>query len=596
MYYELLNPVDSKNIYWREKLGESMIKSFRDVTFPKAILTDFPKGYKLYAHRKKYPKKKEERTDYYLFGRHKFRSPNEFYPHLLWLISDKSGQCHCKYCTKSTVTSGKPYTHKAKKKVKRQRESDTSNEAPVSKRVTRSSSTGKSTKNRKISVGNRRKDTKKKRRPKVAELKKSVPPLIPKNSIFRGGEIVWLSINEVLNDKTLTECDKIFSIEYWPAIVGSVTPQEDNESSENIIYTVKPLILHGSRNVTVGSLRPWLIRSLDKALLSSKNRFTRSLLNVELEEATPEQIVEIYFKAIQKANEIVRAFTPMYQYEYHKKGTKKEKHGIHYKAIYFGAELIYEDDLVRLIPEEPEELKDKDLKANIQITGDLYERGKLSEEGDTYEWIPKNKQDEEYTVDVEDIAGRFYLMYPDITESIECELPKTFENRMLMLGEDVPPIIATLNTTPRELDAPVTPTTKKQVAKRSSPLPPILTESNLLKGKRTAPFSPPQDETSKRARKNHEIDIEGEEISTEINIIDEKEITIKQTNETKSIEKIGSPVKFSDIEKKYTKKSDDIDLPPLVVSPDTPTFETDDDISDGDALNKLVKNNGDKTI
>lgn len=33
----------------------------------KAILTDFPKGYKLYAHRKKYPNK-EERTDYYLFG------------------------------------------------------------------------------------------------------------------------------------------------------------------------------------------------------------------------------------------------------------------------------------------------------------------------------------------------------------------------------------------------------------------------------------------------------------------------------------------------------------------------------------------------
>jgi hypothetical protein len=91
MYYELLNPIDSKNIYWREKLGESMKKSFREVTFPKgkkeityffvitqaflliyqkknkAILTDFPKGYKLYAHRKKYPKK-EERTDYYLFG------------------------------------------------------------------------------------------------------------------------------------------------------------------------------------------------------------------------------------------------------------------------------------------------------------------------------------------------------------------------------------------------------------------------------------------------------------------------------------------------------------------------------------------------
>ncbi|RIA94679.1 hypothetical protein C1645_546823 [Glomus cerebriforme] len=66
-YYELLNSKDSKNIFWREKLGEGMKTSFKDATFPKAILTDFPKGYKLYAHRKKHPKK-GERTDYYLFG------------------------------------------------------------------------------------------------------------------------------------------------------------------------------------------------------------------------------------------------------------------------------------------------------------------------------------------------------------------------------------------------------------------------------------------------------------------------------------------------------------------------------------------------
>src|SRR5436190_1269143 len=35
MYYELLNSIDSKNIYWREKLGESMKSNFKDVTFPK---------------------------------------------------------------------------------------------------------------------------------------------------------------------------------------------------------------------------------------------------------------------------------------------------------------------------------------------------------------------------------------------------------------------------------------------------------------------------------------------------------------------------------------------------------------------------------
>src|SRR5581483_11716018 len=98
------------------------------------------------------------------------------------------------------------------------------------------------------------------------------------------------------------KCNKVFSthskLEYWPAIIGAITPQDDDKSFESTVYTVKPLLLHENKDVTIDSLRPWLAYNLEKTLDGS-NRFTRSLLNIDLDQATSEQIVEIYFKAIQ---------------------------------------------------------------------------------------------------------------------------------------------------------------------------------------------------------------------------------------------------------------------------------------------------------
>jgi hypothetical protein len=84
------------------------------------ILVTFPEGYRLYEHVKKTEKDGQlevktkthagggnDRQDAYLYGhptgrRKRFRSPADFFPHLLWLTTDESGDpdnCGCKICS-----------------------------------------------------------------------------------------------------------------------------------------------------------------------------------------------------------------------------------------------------------------------------------------------------------------------------------------------------------------------------------------------------------------------------------------------------------------------------------------------------------------
>lgn len=91
------------------------------------ILWDLPEGYRLYEHIKSKvdgqtkPVKNHsggghDRQDAYLYGHPKgpkkrFRSPVEFFPHLLWLSTDEAGDydnCTCKLCCPVQLESEKP--------------------------------------------------------------------------------------------------------------------------------------------------------------------------------------------------------------------------------------------------------------------------------------------------------------------------------------------------------------------------------------------------------------------------------------------------------------------------------------------------------
>lgn len=123
-YYRRLSDNDAKAVDWRRKIGGMLMNILggRQHADRNYILTELPDGYVLWEHikynknRGLEDKKKEkgkhaagmyDRQDAYLYGhpqgrKKRYRSPADFFPHLLWLSTDKEGDsanCSCKICS-----------------------------------------------------------------------------------------------------------------------------------------------------------------------------------------------------------------------------------------------------------------------------------------------------------------------------------------------------------------------------------------------------------------------------------------------------------------------------------------------------------------
>ncbi|RKF79003.1 hypothetical protein GcC1_050015 [Golovinomyces cichoracearum] len=123
-YYRKLSDNDAKAVDWRRKIGGMLMSILggRQHADRNYILTELPDGYVLWEHikynknRGLEDKKKEkgkhaagmyDRQDAYLYGhpqgrKKRYRSPADFFPHLLWLSTDKEGDpanCSCKICS-----------------------------------------------------------------------------------------------------------------------------------------------------------------------------------------------------------------------------------------------------------------------------------------------------------------------------------------------------------------------------------------------------------------------------------------------------------------------------------------------------------------
>lgn len=104
-YYRILSEDDPKHVRWMKTLGATL-KAETALKDDKTeyTLLDFPDGYTLLEHNKSQGEGKKPRTDAYLFGHPlggRFRSTNEFVPHLLWLAKDVNhnrANCACKLC------------------------------------------------------------------------------------------------------------------------------------------------------------------------------------------------------------------------------------------------------------------------------------------------------------------------------------------------------------------------------------------------------------------------------------------------------------------------------------------------------------------
>lgn len=122
-FYREVAPDEPKHLDWRRKIGGMLareLNSTHKAGVDGYILATFPENYRLYEHVKKTVvdgktevKSKthgaggNDRQDAYLYGhplgrRKRFRSPGDFFAHVLWLATDESGDadnCTCKICS-----------------------------------------------------------------------------------------------------------------------------------------------------------------------------------------------------------------------------------------------------------------------------------------------------------------------------------------------------------------------------------------------------------------------------------------------------------------------------------------------------------------
>ncbi|CAG8586464.1 15543_t:CDS:1 [Cetraspora pellucida] len=182
----------------------------------------------------------------------------------------------------------------------------------------------------------------------------------------------------------------------------------------------------------------------------------------------------------------------------------------------------------------------------------MYNRGNLLE-NNKYQWFPVNEDDEEYNIDLSEVAGRFYPMWPDHTEIMPCKTANVLQKRRAMTGEDE----STLTT---DFWLSLKPEETNSDESMSQSEPSDLSHSTRQTRKRSIPFDHPLDELPKKRKteiSNPEIKIDTS-LPTTSNIpeveINDYTLTNNVTSETSGC----------------------LDT----ISPDTPTFETCEDEMD----------------
>ncbi|KAF4549115.1 putative transcription-silencing protein [Elsinoe fawcettii] len=142
-YYREVDLDEQKHLDWRRKLGGMLARDLGQSDTERGyMLASFPENYRLYEHVKRSDDESKgiktvknhagggnERQDAYLYGhplgrKKRFRSPADFYPHLLWLATDQAGDpdnCSCKICCPEEIDEKSlPAKKETKQEVKQE--------------------------------------------------------------------------------------------------------------------------------------------------------------------------------------------------------------------------------------------------------------------------------------------------------------------------------------------------------------------------------------------------------------------------------------------------------------------------------------------
>jgi hypothetical protein len=279
---------------------------------------------------------------------------------------------------------------------------------------------------------------------------------------YRPKEIVWVvGPNQNLMLPTTDESSNGRDIkEYynWPGYVVDIYEEGERTSDymyvRETIYEVRLLALDRTKYYPESSLVPWIVREAKPAITSFS--LVDKLFNQAINIAIAYQRSFVMNKEYKfRVNEEIITST---KDKDQKKRLRNAKKCPHYDEMMFGAEVIRTNDLVRLTVEEDEtksilstssnKLQDMEFfrivtmyrlaSDQIQFTGDLYVRKDKDEDNidilkeleicenderlqgiltiGKYKYIPRNTPREEYTVDMEDLAGRFYTDWEELTE------------------------------------------------------------------------------------------------------------------------------------------------------------------------------------
>lgn len=364
-FYREVGIDEIKSLDWRRKLGGLLARELDPKDKPGQdagyILAAFPENYRLYEHVKKTEKDGKtqvknkthagggnDRQDAYLYGhpagrRKRFRSPADFFPHLLWLCTDESGDpdnCSCKFCSPEDLEQVVPGA-----KTKAERSGKTETEAkPVVQQTggamaRHGSAQGTSVKQGPAAPIARPTSVPRQLVPTPLPARKREDQEIDsryRSFMYRQGELVWFQRGQAWGLGVI--------LRRW------LTPDEQFR------YIVQPLSYPNHRPLPVtkstnAEMRPWLAWSVP--------RFTNDGLNNHQHPPTYENAdwqgmaqkrygmgdMEVD-ASIMAAKSIDGAYTP-----FGLNRTTQPESGVeerHYDGIYLGAEKIWTGDPVRL--------------------------------------------------------------------------------------------------------------------------------------------------------------------------------------------------------------------------------------------------------
>ncbi|CAJ0845404.1 11793_t:CDS:2 [Entrophospora sp. SA101] len=390
IFYEL-----DKNSYaystWMEVLGDAIAKKIKSKE--KLVLDQLPYGYKLFVQYKYSTKisPKElpmccrtikdgdeciERTDVFVYGDprgFRFRSKHEFMPHCLWLYFNRKNSCNCNHCDKDAHQKRKEDIRASRLLV---RFSKQKFDTKIPKKI------------KKINEN----------------IDNSTLSSILNDSKYRRGEIVWVS-DTMLRFKSFSQDHRNYSV--YSAGFSTLSNQHQ---LDNYRYLVKLLVINKYYEYPTFAISPWLSVDCEELIFKYSSEIYSSQILKAILICTNVQkhyTMGLVYNYIVNYKELDSVKDPV-----QKQRIINAKNYPHYSEIWFGTEKIKLPDNRIQFTGDIYTLKNSDIKNNDDgvvngtvIIGDkIHRKLKIGD----HVYISKNYIQEEYTVDLEDIAGRFY--------------------------------------------------------------------------------------------------------------------------------------------------------------------------------------------